>query len=64
MTLGVVHGFRQCGIGSVLVSKLEAIAAGARRIYSALFLHVLGTNTSAINFYLKLGFEQHRLLIG
>lgn len=63
MTLGVVGRYRHSGIATSLVERLISTVS-ILQSFEVVFLHVLHTNTAALGFYRKLGFDIHKLLTG
>lgn len=63
LSLGVVKEFRKHGIGSLLLESLkDHISTTAQDHCKAIYLHVLTTNNTAINFYENRDFRQHHYL--
>ncbi|KAL0617299.1 N-alpha-acetyltransferase 60 [Plecturocebus cupreus] len=63
LSLGVVKEFRKHGIGSLLLESLkDHISTTAQDHCKAIYLHVLTTNNTAINFYENRDFKQHHYL--
>nr|XP_056722168.1 N-alpha-acetyltransferase 60 [Euleptes europaea] len=63
LSLGVVKEFRKHGIGSLLLESLkDHISTTAQDHCKAIYLHVLTTNHTAINFYENRDFKQHHYL--
>ncbi|NWY67615.1 NAA60 acetyltransferase, partial [Erithacus rubecula] len=63
LSLGVVKEFRKHGIGSLLLESLkDHISSTAQDHCKAIYLHVLTTNNTAINFYENRDFKQHHYL--
>ncbi|XP_006011105.1 N-alpha-acetyltransferase 60 [Latimeria chalumnae] len=63
LSLGVVKEFRKLGIGSLLLESLkDHISTTAQDHCKAIYLHVLTTNNTAINFYENRDFRQHHYL--
>ncbi|KAM5198840.1 N-alpha-acetyltransferase 60 isoform 3-T5 [Hipposideros larvatus] len=63
LSLGVVKEFRKHGIGSLLLETLkDHISTTAQDHCKAIYLHVLTTNNTAINFYENRDFKQHHYL--
>ncbi|MBN3280767.1 NAA60 acetyltransferase, partial [Polyodon spathula] len=63
LSLGVEKEFRKHGIGSLLLDSLkEHISTMAQDHCKAIYLHVLTTNNTAIQFYENRDFRQHHYL--
>ncbi|XP_015424630.1 PREDICTED: N-alpha-acetyltransferase 60-like [Myotis davidii] len=63
LSLGVAKEFRKHGIGSLLLESLkDHISTTAQDHCKAIYLHVLTTNNTAINFYGNRDFKQHHYL--
>ncbi|XP_027997857.2 N-alpha-acetyltransferase 60-like isoform X1 [Eptesicus fuscus] len=63
LSLGVVTEFRTHGIGSLLLESLkDHVSTTAQDHCKAIYLHVLTTTTTAINFYKNRDFKQHHCL--
>ena len=57
MTLGVLAPYRSCGIGSKLLATVLDEADHDSSVDEA-YLHVQTSNTDALDFYKRFGFEQ------
>ncbi|GAB6025837.1 N-alpha-acetyltransferase 60 [Chamberlinius hualienensis] len=63
LSLGIVEDYRRNGIASLLLENLIAhLTSVEGRPCKALYLHVLASNTAAINFYKHRNFHQHSYL--
>eukprot|EP00055_Hartaetosiga_balthica_P005793 m.17528 g.17528 ORF g.17528 m.17528 type:complete len:221 (+) comp4795_c0_seq2:140-802(+) len=62
MTIGVVSTARRQGLGTLLLHRLLQSNEVQSPNCKAIFLHVLSTNSTAIAFYLKQGFQTHKHL--
>ncbi|XP_070263620.1 N-alpha-acetyltransferase 60-like isoform X1 [Myotis yumanensis] len=69
LSLGVAKEFRKHGIGSLLLESLKQttglkdhISTTAQDHFKAIYLHVLTTNNTAINFHENRDFKQHHYL--
>ncbi|XP_039260202.1 N-alpha-acetyltransferase 50-like [Styela clava] len=56
MTLGCLAPYRRHGVGTVLLNHVFKICEADKNI-TAIFLHVQVNNQSALDFYMKFGFE-------
>lgn len=63
LSLGVCEEFRKQGIASLLLDSLVShLTSEAYAVVKAVYLHVLTTNSPAINFYEHRGFHLHSFL--
>lgn len=63
LSLGVVKDYRRHGIASLLLDNLLSyLSCSDRSNCKAIYLHVLSSNKSAINFYEKQRFSRHCFL--
>ncbi|KAI6241183.1 N-alpha-acetyltransferase 60 [Aphelenchoides fujianensis] len=62
MSLAVSSEYRRRGIASLLLNHLRRTVLEQPPYPNIVFLHVLGTNLGAINFYKRLGFYHHSTL--
>lgn len=63
LTLGVVEGYRNCGIATSLIREVIKYASGIQNC-GAVYLHVISYNNPAIRLYKKLCFKCVRRLYG